>query len=72
MQGRNWFSFDPAIDSPAVHCGKGLFAVIGTSGAAAVVMYETVSCFFLAQGFSQLCLDIAGESRYCSSSLASS
>ena len=48
----NWFSFD----GPAVVCATGKFIVTGASGqsgtTAVVVMSETATGFFSAQGFS--------------------
>ena len=53
FEGGNWFSFDAAIDGPAVVCATGKFIVIGASGATVVVvMSETATGFFSAQGFS--------------------
>ena len=51
FEGGNWFSFDSAIDGLAVICAK--FIVTRASGATAVVvMSETATGFFSAEGFS--------------------
>ena len=52
-------------------CGAGTFVFTGVSGATVVVMSETAICFFSALGFSEFRLDIALESRRCTSSTAS-
>ena len=58
--GGNWFSFDAVIYGAANVCGAGTFVFTGASGATIVVMSDI------------LLLDIALESRRCSSLSASS
>ena len=70
--GGNRLSFVAVIDGPANVCGMGTFVFTGASGATVVVMSETAIRFFSALGFSSFRLDIALESRRCSSSSASS